>query len=100
MTEQASEERDETRDLFLEQLKTSGEYMAVTKQDVVAAVKASNKPQVMKVLDWIKDNRGLALGIAIAAVFFILLAVIVSQTINPTTLNQLRDGSVSTEVRP
>jgi CheY-like chemotaxis protein len=100
MTDSATQERDENSDRFMEQLKTSGEFMALTKQDVVEAVKGSNKPMALKVLDWIKDNRGLALGIAIAAVFFILLAVIVSQTINPATLNQLRDGSAATEVHP
>lgn len=80
----------------VEHMDRSTSVMEQTRQTIAAELDKANKHLVVKVLDWIKENRALALGIAVALLILILVAVLVSQTLNANTINQLREGKYGT----
>lgn len=95
----ATRDSEQTQKTLLEHVEATQRALLTSKAETLAAIEAGQRHVAIKVLDWIKDNRALAIGIGVAILILILLGVLVSQTINPTTINQLRTGS-ATEARP
>jgi len=53
-------------------------------------IEGVNKHIFFKIMDWVKDNPRLALAVLLAFVFISLLTVVISQTLNVTSINALR----------
>ena len=73
------------------------ESLAQVQQTLLVELEKSRRHWVIKVLDWVRDNKNVSLALGIAVVVFALLTVIVSQTINTKAINQILNPSAPME---